>query len=285
MKPDAREIRQLVEAALAEDGADNDVTSSYLELEDRPVEASIIAGTQGVLAGVDVAATVFRTIDTEVNFDARVADGDRISVGDVVIGIEGRAGPILAGERVALNFLQRLSGIATLAGRFVDAAAGTGIRILDTRKTTPLIRTLEKYAVGVGGGHNHRFNLSDLILIKENHLRTIGGIEALKSRVGEKKPPLRIEVEVDSLEGLRMLAGTPVDRIMLDNFTSDEIRTAVSEIRQAKDATFHPVIEVSGGITLDNLKEYCIDGVDDISVGALTHSASPLDFSLEVLEG
>lgn len=286
MKPDPEEIRRLAEDALAEDGAGDDVTSSYLELADHTIEASIVAGTPGVVAGIDVVATVFRCADPDIRYDAQVADGDSIAVGDVAVRLEGRAGVILAGERVALNFLQRLSGIATQTRRFVDAAAGSGIRILDTRKTTPLIRALEKYAVTVGGGHNHRFNLSDLILVKENHLRTIGGVEALRKRLSKRKPQQRIEVEVDSIEALGMLLGAPVDRIMLDNFTPDEIRTAVSDIGKAgrRDGTFRPVIEVSGGVTLDNIEQYCIEGVDDISVGALTHSATPLDFSLEVLE-
>lgn len=286
MKPDPEEIRRLAEDALVEDGAGDDVTSSYLELADHTIEASIVAGTPGVVAGIDVVATVFRCADPDIRCDAQVADGDSIAVGDVAVRLEGRAGVILAGERVALNFLQRLSGIATQTRRFVDAAAGSGIRILDTRKTTPLIRALEKYAVTVGGGHNHRFNLSDLILVKENHLRTIGGVEALRKRLSKRKPQQRIEVEVDSIEALGMLLGAPVDRIMLDNFAPDEIRTAVSDIGKAgrRDGTFRPVIEVSGGVTLDNIEQYCIEGVDDISVGALTHSATPLDFSLEVLE-
>ena len=282
-RPDEAYVRQVVAAALEEDGASADATVRYLDIASRDISASIVARAAGVVAGVDIARAVFGECDESIRFTARIRDGARIADGTVVAELAGRAHGLLAGERVALNFLQRLSGVATLTAQFVDAVTGTGVTILDTRKTTPLLRALEKYAVRVGGGENHRYNLTDMILIKENHRRAIGGAGELRRAIaaGASVP---VEIEVDSLELLRDLLGLPVDRLMLDNFTPEEVAQAVAEIAAYRGAhpSFAPAIEVSGGVGLSNVRRYAIEGVDYISVGALTHSAAALDMSFEV---
>lgn len=288
-----KELRQLVADALKEDGAAKDVTCEYLGIGAGSVNAAVLAKGEGVIAGLDVARMAFDEIgsivdlgkaEPAIEFDALVNDGDRVAEGDVVVALSGPALGILAAERVALNFLQRLSGVATLTSVFVAAVEGTGVTILDTRKTTPLLRPLEKYAVKMGGGGNHRYNLSDMLLIKENHFRAIGGSDALVGLLKTRKPPLAIEVEVDSLDFLKELLGTPVDRIMLDNFTPEQVTEAVALIAQyrAGHPVFKPEIEVSGGINLKTIKMFALPGVDFISIGALTHSAPALDLSLEV---
>jgi nicotinate-nucleotide pyrophosphorylase (carboxylating) len=219
-------------------------------------------------------------------FRAYLGDGDRCSVGKNVLSVEGPAKSMLAAERVALNFLQRLSGVATLASRFVESVAGTGVTILDTRKTTPLWRDLEKYAVRCGGAQNHRRDLRSQVLVKENHVRVLGGPDALVEkleRVGKPKD-MFVEVEVDSLEFLEKILGSPIDRVMLDNFTPGEVRSALDTIQRYKfeNEGASLEVEVSGGITLDNIGAFAVEGVDYISVGALTHSAPALPMSLEV---
>lgn len=279
-----KEIHELVGAALAEDDAFADGTTEYLEVGDRPLAARIEARARGVIAGLDLARTAFELLDPDVGFTADVSDGDRVGRGDRIVSLRGRAGAVLGAERVALNFLQRLSGIATLTAAYVHAVAGTGTRVLDTRKTTPLFRKLEKYAVRAGGGENHRFSLSDMLLVKENHFRAVGGAKKFVEILGARKPPLEIEVEVDSIDFLVELLGAPVDRIMLDNFIPAEVTRAVSIVAEfrGKNPSFCPAIEVSGGITLESVRDYAVEGVDYISVGALTHSVPALDLSLEV---
>ncbi len=281
---DEAEVRGIVAAALREDGAAKDVTTSYLEIGLREISASVIARARGVIAGVDVARMAFEETDTKVRFHARVGDGARLRIGDVVAELHGRAAGILAAERTALNFLQRLSGVATATAAFVERVAGTGVTILDTRKTTPLLRSLEKYAVRVGGGENHRFNLSDMVLVKENHLRGVGGVPALRNILDRKKPPAEVEVEVDSIEFLRELLGARVSRVMLDNFTPQDVVDAVRIIAEYRreNPAYAIAVEVSGGVTLDNVRSYAVPGVDYISTGTLTHSAHALDLSLEV---
>jgi len=206
-----------------------------------------------------------------------------VAAGRSLCRLRGRAASIVSSERTALNFLQRLCGIATHAARFVRAVEGTGVVILDTRKTTPLWRELEKYAVRCGGAQNHRRDLQAMILIKDNHVRAMGGRDELLRRLARGDRPAFVEVEVDSLDFLRALLGAPVDRIMLDNFTPSTVADALSLVRAHRAA--HPgrlEIEVSGGITLDNVRAYAQPGVDFISVGALTHSAPAASMSLEV---
>jgi nicotinate-nucleotide pyrophosphorylase (carboxylating) len=281
--PDPREIAETIERALGEDGARADCTVAFLGAGDA-VSARIVCRAPGVLAGLEVARMTFDRLDAGTRFDAAASDGDRVAPGDTVAEVHGRAGSVLSAERVALNFMQALSGVATLTARFVEKVRGSDIRILDTRKTTPLLRSLQRYAVRVGGGANHRFNLSDMILIKRNHLRSIGGIEAVRDRLGRRPQGTLIEIEVDTLDVLREILGWPVDRVMLDNFSPEQARVAVTVIRdfQKGHPAFAPRIELSGGVRLGNIDEYIIDGLHDISIGALTHSAPALDFSLEV---
>ncbi|MEJ2721027.1 MAG: carboxylating nicotinate-nucleotide diphosphorylase [bacterium] len=284
MDINGKELTGLIAAALAEDGSENDVTCEFLGIADADVDAAIIARTRGIVAGLDVARRVFEEADPAIGFAARVGEGDHVDDGDVVVRLHGPARGILVAERVALNFLQRLSGVATLTSTFVEAVRGTGVRILDTRKTTPLLRRMEKYAVTVGGGENHRYILSDMVLVKENHFRAIGGGRAFIDILKTKKPPVAVEVEVDSLSFLRELLGSPVDRIMLDNFSPDEVAAAVRIIADHRldHPGFRPEIEVSGGVNLENIRDFALAGVNFISIGALTHSARALDMSLEV---
>ncbi len=284
-KPDLEMVRKIAAAALAEDGASNDVTVAFTGIGDEQLAVRLLAMAPGVLCGMDVVEAVFRETDPDIRVEAVMADGDRLEKGAVIARIDGGARGILAGERVALNFLQRLSGVATLTARFVERVAGTGVTVLDTRKTTPLLRPLEKYAVLTGGGGNHRFNLSDMILIKDNHILAAGGIESLLRRIKTARAPVAVELEVDSLDCFEQVLGAPIDRVMLDNFTPDQVRQAVERIRDY--AVDHPgfklEVEVSGGISLDTIRGYSVDGVDFISVGALTHSAPGLDMSIEVV--
>lgn len=281
---DEGRVRDMVASALREDGVSDDVTTAYLGIGERRVTARLLGRAFGVIAGLFVARMTFETTDPDVDFHEVVSDGAEVRDGDVVANIHGRAGGVLAAERVALNFLQRLSGVATLAAEFTTAVRGTGVTILDTRKTLPLFRSLERYAVRVGGARNHRFNLSDMLLVKENHLSVLGSVDDLKELLLNERPPVEIEVEVDSLGALRRLLGSPVDRVMLDNFSPAEVVSAVRIIKEyrEKHPDFGAAIEVSGGVDLGNVRDYAIPGVDYISIGALTHSAPALDLSLEV---
>ena len=280
---DEGEVRRIVAGALREDGAANDVTTSYLGIGGRTIAASLLARAEGVVAGIDVVRVVFEEAGGGVDFHCEVADGARVRSGDVLAKVIGPAAVILSAERTALNFIQRLSGVATLAAAFVARVKGTGVTVLDTRKTTPLLRSLEKYAVRVGGGGNHRMGLSDMVLVKDNHLRIVGG-PGLKNLLQRTKAPADVEVEVDSIAALRGLLGAPVQRIMLDNFTprgASEAVRLIAEYRRDHPG-FAPAVEVSGGVDLGNVREYALTGVDFISVGALTHSAPALNLALEV---
>ncbi len=284
-------VRTTVRAALEEDGAWGDATVAFLRLADKLIDAEIVADMAGVVAGIDVAGECFAQVDQTIEFEAIVEDGAKIESGDVLCRLRGPSNAILAAERVALNFVQRLSGVATLSANFVEKTKRAGVTILDTRKTTPLLRDLEKYAVRCGGAQNHRRNLEAMVLIKENHIRSLGGndalIEYLKSRSADDGGPdaaLFVEVEVDSLTFLKHILGAPVNRVMFDNFTPEQVREGLRLVgdfkRNNPGATLE--IEVSGGITLQNVGEYAVEGVDYISVGALTHSAPALTLSLEV---
>ncbi len=276
--PEPREVRALVKRALAEDLAGyGDVTSQGLIPAEDRARAELIVRRSGVLAGLGVVGEVFGVLDPEVRTEFRAKDGDAVEAGAVVAVVEGPARPILAGERTALNFLGRLSGIATQTRALVEAVAGTGAAILATRKTTPGLRALEKYAVVCGGGHPHRFGLFDGILIKDNHRALCRGLRPALERLGNldlRSGP--IEVEVDTLEELEVALEFQVPWILLDNFPLPWLKEAVSRVRGRSR------LEASGGVTLATVREIAETGVDAISVGGLTHSAAVLDVALEV---
>jgi len=275
-------VRQLVQNALAEDIGPGDVTTKSIVIEHVKAEARVLAKESGVVAGTEVAVCVFGMLDPDMRSRISIQDGCRVRRGEIIMDLCGSAGAILSGERVALNFLQRLSGIATHTARFVDAVAGTGVRILDTRKTTPTLRVLEKYAVTMGGGHNHRAGLYDMALIKDNHIRIAGGIEAAVKAVRRRFPRLPVEVETTSLDQVDQALRAGADRIMLDNMDRDEVRSALDLVRRQTGQGGKPRIEVSGNITLKNVRQMAMAGVDDISTGSITHSAVALDISLAV---
>ena len=275
-------VDDAVLAALDEDGAWNDVTTAAVVGEGQWGRGVIVAKADGVVAGLPVAAAALTAIDEEVSFDALVEDGERVSAGTELAEVEGRLAPILSCERVALNFLQRMSGIATLTRDYIDAISGTKARIVDTRKTTPGLRQLERYAVRAGGAANHRFSLSDGLLIKDNHIAAAkqGGAAELADVVARARlaapHTLRIEIEASTLDEVReALEGRP-DVILLDNMSVDDIGAAVELIAG------QALVEASGGMTLENVYAVAQAGVDLISVGALTHSAPALDISLDI---
>lgn len=267
--------RELVRQALTEDRGRGDVTSAATIPAGTRARGVIIAKSPLVVAGVDVAAETFRQVDPAAAFEVRWGDGSRVEPGEVVANVRGDARGLLEAERTALNFLQRLCGIATLTSKFVDAARG-GITILDTRKTTPGFRVLEKYAVRCGGGTNHRQRLDDGILIKDNHKRLAGGVAAAATRAMEQSDGLPVEVEVENLDELDAVLATGVPRILLDNFTTYDIREAVKRVNGRAE------IEISGGVTLDRIPELATTGAQYVSIGALTHSAPSADLSFEL---
>ena len=282
--PDFNRVDAMVRAALDEDGAHRDLTSSFLGLGARISTARIVVAAPVVVCGMDVARDVFGHVDATCVFEALAEDGARVAPGSAICSVHGRAASIVAAERTALNFLQRMSGVATMAACYVDAVKGTGVVILDTRKTIPLWRELDKYAVRCGGAQNHRRALSAMVLIKDNHVRALGGREALVEQLARAEGEQFVEVEVDSIEFLKALVASDVDRIMLDNFTPQAVAEAMTFVRQFRDTNpgRRLEIEVSGGITLDNVREYAQAGVDFISVGAITHSAPAAPMSLDV---
>ena len=281
-------VGALVEAALMEDlgsdqiAAEADLTAAWIVPPESRARARILARGPGTVAGLEVARAVFARLDQGISFRAAIRDGGAVGDGDVLARLEGASRPLLAGERTALNFLQRLCGIATLTRTYVEAVAGTGARITDTRKTTPGLRALEKQAVRLGGGVNHRFGLYDAVLIKENHAVAAGGVdEAVRRARGAAqdagKSAMPVYAEAGNLEEVASLVETRPDRIMLDNMSLDAIRQAVPLIRDA-DPTIQ--IEATGGVTLENVGGIAAAGVDLISIGALTHSAPALDLSM-----
>jgi nicotinate-nucleotide pyrophosphorylase (carboxylating) len=271
--------RRIVEA-LVEDIGSGDRTTQWCVPDHMEAEAEIIARAPGVVAGLSAAACVFEALEG-AELTARKDDGDGVEPGDRVAHIAGSARTILTGERTALNLLGHLSGVATLTRRFVDAVAGTGARITDTRKTTPLWRELERAATRAAGAVNHRWGLDDMVLIKENHLAGAGGIGEVVRRVTAKNDlGLDVEVETTSLEEVEAALAAGVDRIMLDNMSAPAMQEAVSLIRERHP---HPEIEASGGVTLATVRAIAETGVDYISVGALTHSAPALDLSLRIV--
>jgi nicotinate-nucleotide pyrophosphorylase (carboxylating) len=270
----------LIDLALREDLSLGDITSESTVPAGRQARATMLAKEDGVISGIESARAVFARVDPAVVFESLATDGDPVTHGTALARISGNARSILAAERTALNVIQRLSGIATETARYVGRVQGTNASVIDTRKTTPGMRTLEKAAVRHGGGSNHRFNLGDAVLIKDNHLAAIGGKHPIRDAVkaARKRAPhtAKIEVEVVDLAGVREALATGADIIMLDNMSLDEMRQAVAIVDGKA------LVEASGGITLDSTSEVAATGVDLISVGALTHSAPSLDISLEL---
>ena len=275
------QLDKIIDSALAEDISQGDITSETLIPAQFMGKASLRAKAKGILAGIDIAGRVFQRVDPSLQIEFLTTDGTEIKAGDVIATVSGKVASILKAERTALNFLQRLSGTATLTAGYVAEVKGLPTVILDTRKTTPGLRIVEKYAVRVGGGQNHRLHLGDMILIKDNHLsalRTTGmSLKDIVAQAKKKAPPgIKVEVEVSTVpEALEAVAGG-ADIIMLDNMSPAEIRQVISQIPD------HIKTEASGGITRDNISAVAQTGVDYISIGALTHSAPALDISLEL---
>jgi nicotinate-nucleotide pyrophosphorylase (carboxylating) len=293
---DSLVVREILERALQEDIGSGDVTTEALCEPDQTGRAVMRTKEPCVIAGVPVAQLVFTILDAQIRFTPHVRDGDRLPAGQTIAELEGSLRAILMGERTALNLLQRLSGIATLTARYVEAVKEFSVKILDTRKTVPGLRILDKYAVRVGGGQNHRIGLFDGVLIKSNHIRTAGGITKAVERARRLAPQtIKIEVEVKNLQEFQEALAAGADIIMLDNMPLEEMRRAVTIARE--DLTPGPspsrrgvpkagrglLLEASGGVTLENVREIAATGVDFISVGALTHSVKAIDMHLEVL--
>lgn len=273
----------LIDLALAEDIGDGDVTSQYFIAENRTARAFVAARTEGVVSGVELAARVFQKVDPDTEVEVLIPDGSRVTNGALLIRVSGKARSILTAERTALNFIQRLSGTATLTATYVEQTKGTRARILDTRKTTPGYRLLEKRAVVDGGGVNHRLGLYDRAMVKDNHLVTEGGLEALQAaitRLKSEKPGVEVELEADHLDQVRAFLGLDgVDHILLDNMSLEDLRDAVALRGEAR----KPFLEASGGVNLETVRGIAETGVDFISVGALTHSAPALDIGLDFI--
>lgn len=278
--PPESEIQHVVHAALAEDVGSGDVTTLATVPESSVSSANMVAREQMVVCGLDIAVTAFKNVAPDLTFEKLVTDGSRAEKGTALLRISGSTRGLLTAERVALNFVQRLSGIATLTAQFVEAVQGTRAKILDTRKTTPGLRFLEKYAVACGGGQNHRMGLFDMVLIKDNHLVALrdespNAIEAAVRRAREKYPNLKVEVEADTSKQVEQALLAGADVILLDNMTLDEMRAAVLFVKgRAK-------IEASGGVNLQTVRVIAETGVDFISIGAVTHSARALDIGLD----
>jgi nicotinate-nucleotide pyrophosphorylase (carboxylating) len=266
----------LIQAALAEDIGDGDVTTEALIPAEMTCRGKIVCKNDGVICGLAVAKRVFELVDPRVQFDAKTKDGEKVQEDQIVARLFGPARGILTGERVALNFLQHLSGIASMTGRYVKAVDGTKAKILDTRKTTPGLRALEKYATRVGGAINHRLGLYDSVMIKDTHLALIGGITPALRAVRKAYPDRDVIVEVGCAHDLQQALSDKAPRILLDNFSPGQVREAMATIRG------RAVVEVSGGVQPGNARAYALAGVDFISVGALTHSAVALDLSMKV---
>jgi nicotinate-nucleotide pyrophosphorylase (carboxylating) len=270
-------VEQAVATALEEDlGGVGDITTNTIIPPDAQGDASIIVRKPGVIAGLDLAAASFKSLDPDVRFTRIVEDGSKVEAGATIARIAGKTRALLTGERTALNFFGRLSGIATLTAGYVAAVEGTHAKIVETRKTTPGLRALEKYAVRCGGGTNHRFGLYDAVLVKDNHIAAAGGLaealNAVRTAVGHL---VKIEVEVDTLDQLENVLRFPIDAVLLDNMDAGTLKRAIALVKG------RVITEASGGVTLESVREIAKTGVDLISVGALTHSARSLDSSLE----
>ncbi|HAJ33968.1 MAG TPA: carboxylating nicotinate-nucleotide diphosphorylase [Candidatus Atribacteria bacterium] len=271
-------IDKIVEQALSEDIGTGDITTDSIIPYDLKIKGIIKTKEEGVIAGLNIANLVFKKLDSNIIFQEKIKDGTKISRNKVLAEITGPTRTILKGERVALNFLQRMSGIATTTFKFCQEVKDFPVRIVDTRKTTPGLRILEKYAVRMGGGHNHRFGLYDAVLIKDNHIAVAGGIKSTVNSVRKQiSHTVKIEVEVENLSQLQEALEMKVDIIMLDNMDLDTMKEAV---KMAKGKT---LIEASGGITLEKVRKIAQAGVDLISIGSLTHSVNSLDINMEII--
>lgn len=274
------DLIDFIKTAIAEDVGDGDHTSKSTIPEGTLGKATLLVKEDGIIAGIDLALKIFNEIDADLKVEVLKKDGDSVKIGDLVFYVNGNTHSILLAERLVLNCMQRMSGIATKTHRITKSIEHSGVKLLDTRKTTPGLRYLEKWAVRIGGGINHRIGLYDMILIKDNHVDYAGGISqailAANNYLNNNNKELEIEIEVRNLEELSQVLSTGnVQRIMLDNFTPDKIREAITLVK----GKF--LIEVSGGITEENIENYAIKGVDYISMGALTHSVKSLDLSLK----
>ncbi len=268
-------IQQLVDLALEEDIGSGDITAALVQ-PDSLAKASVVSREAGVLCGSIFVDAVFSTLDPDITIDWYKSDGDLLEPNDTLFSVSGNARKILTGERTALNFLQLLSGTASLAQRFANHVAGTGVRLLDTRKTVPGLRLAQKYAVTCGGCHNHRIGLYDAFLIKENHIEACGGIAAAISAARQSAPGKVVEIEVETLDELQLALGAKADRIMLDNFSEAMLRDAVAANAGQSE------LEASGNVAEHNLRSIAETGVDFISIGALTKRVEPLDLSMRL---
>jgi len=273
------QIDKIIGQALLEDIGTGDITTDSIIPSNLKAKGIIKTSEQGVVAGLDIACLVFQKLDSKIIFQKKIKDGTKVARDKVLAEITGSAQTILKGERVALNFLQRMSGIATITSKFCQEVKDFPVRIVDTRKTTPGLRILEKYAVRMGGGYNHRFGLYDAVLIKDNHIAVAGGIKSAVNSVRKQiSHTVNIEVEVENLSQLQEALEMKVDIIMLDNMDLDTMREAVKIVKSKA------LIEASGGITLEKVRKIAQTGVDLISIGALTHSVKSLDISMEILK-
>ncbi|MEZ0329188.1 MAG: carboxylating nicotinate-nucleotide diphosphorylase [Dissulfuribacterales bacterium] len=280
-RPHSSTYSHLIRQALAEDMPFGDITTSCIMDPDAQGRAVILAKEDCVVAGLFVAQEVFAHVDDRVVCNIMFDEGAAVHTGEILMEIEGSLASILMGERVALNLIQRLCGIATLTAAFVTALTGTNCRVLDTRKTTPGLRVLEKYAVRVGGGHNHRFSLSDGILIKDNHIAACGSITEAVRRVYENAPhTIAVQCEVSNIKELQEALNAGVNAVLLDNMDTDALKKAVEFIRKTAP---NVLIEASGGVTINNVREIALTGVDMVSTGSITHSVKAVDISLRIL--
>lgn len=276
-------LEDFIQAALSEDIGEGDHTSLSTIDSKQTRSAHLIVKEDGILSGIYIAALIFKTVDPKLDFSCDRKDGCLIKKGDIIFKVNGSTQSILKAERLVLNCMQRMSGIATTTRKYVDAVSGTNAKVMDTRKTTPLLRSLEKQAVLTGGGCNHRFGLYDMILIKDNHVDSAGGIrpalEKAKEYLSQKNLQIPVEIETRTLEEVEEALSTGIaDRIMFDNFIPARVKEGVQLVNKKSET------EASGGITLQNIREYALTGVDCISVGALTHSVKSLDLSLKIIK-
>ncbi|MCL1971427.1 MAG: carboxylating nicotinate-nucleotide diphosphorylase [Endomicrobia bacterium] len=271
----------LIELALKEDSVFNDITTKSLIPGDKKAKAVLIANQTGILCGIDIFIEVFKTIDKKCRVRSKKNDGSKIKKGEHILELEGSAYAILAGERTALNFLQHMSGIATITNKFVIAAKNGKTKIYDTRKTIPGYRELAKYAVRCGGGANHRIGLSDMVLIKDNHLFLTKDLTEKVSNLRKKYKKTPIEIECENINQVRQALDAKADMIMLDNTTMSNTKKMISLIRKSSVKGYKPEIEISGGVNLKNVKKFAGLGIERISIGMITHSAPALDITLE----
>lgn len=271
-------IAKIIETAIIEDMNNGDITTDNLIDKDSTDIAEIMVKEDGVIAGLDLAEKIYSFLDEDIVFEKLINDGDKAKKGEIIARVKGRTRTILKGERTVLNFMQRMSGIATLSSVYAEKIKDYNTRVVDTRKTTPCLRPLEKYAVRIGGAYNHRYNLSDAVMIKDNHIKAAGGIKEAINKIRVKIPhTVKIEVEVETLEGLNEALEAKADIIMLDNMSIEKMKEAV-KINNSR-----AILEASGNITLERIENVAKTGVDVISVGALTHSFRALDISLNII--